>query len=457
MKNKFFGILILLFAAVSLSSQTVLISGASNPYFKYNLRVNDTLFWKSTTVGASSHFASGGLRFLFSGTQRVVFGSTGSISVSDNNVFNQQLILNLSHDASSQDGGINSTTYGSVSFGNTFTGRLAGGTGAAPTATPYRGRMAELTGKGYTGAAFSVSNTASISLLATQTYSLSGQGARIVFQTTKTGSATLSPAFVIEENGSAGITTRDSLREDYPVLFDTSNARWFEISTGGSGADAGIFMHNSTYTKGLDLWLDNGSNTIYFDNIQNNAASITQFRARTVPASFPVNVFHYDGAGKMYLDQLPTNNNNDTILLAQDASTGEVQYRSVSSLGIPVVENGQYTPTAHAISNVDSSTTNLTSYSRVDSVVTVFGKLSVRPTSKNVLCTISITLPVASQLTNDFELTGLVNTIEGAGVGQPSPGVIFAETGNDEAQFNITFADNVAQYDVYFSFQYVIF
>lgn len=325
-------------------SQTVMISGASNPYFKYNLRVNDTLSVLDRVLAGSGSVSTPGYSFVsasnyglyytsnrismaINGVERFRFRD-GELSVSDNGVFDQQLIFNLSHDGTSQDGGINSTTY-STTYGNTFTGRLAGGTGAAPTATPINGKLAEFTGKGYTGAAFSTSNRGLFGIYSAQTFSVGNEGTRAIIKTTPVGSNTLTNVMVFEENGSVAITPNDTLNENYPSGFSTTNARWLEITATGTGADVGVFLQNRSFTKGFQLWHDNSGATMYFDDFENNNASKVQFRAKT--SGTPVNILSYTGAGVLGIGNADnTTFNNSGVITKYNAI-------NTTGTGVPVL------------------------------------------------------------------------------------------------------------------------
>lgn len=258
---------------------------------------NTITFAGTPATGTKFYYTSSGggsFRYAFSGVDYMRFAADGSISISDNSAFDQQLILNLSHNGTSQDGGVNSTTY-SNSFGNTFTGRLAGGTASSPTATPVNGKLAEFTGKGYTGSAFSSSNRALIGFYAARTFTGSAEPTRAIIKTVPLGSTTLTNAMVFEENGSAGITPNDTLLEIYPATFDANNARWLEITATGTGSDMGLFMQNRSSTEGLHLWHDNSANISYFDDLLDNSGSTLKIRVRTLGT--PIDALTITGTG----------------------------------------------------------------------------------------------------------------------------------------------------------------
>jgi len=258
----------------------------------------NTITFAGTPLTGSKFYytASGGgsFRYAFSGVDYMRFAADGSISISDNNSFDQQLILNLSHNGASQDGGVNSTTY-SNAYGNTFTGRLAGGTAASPLATPINGKLAEFTGKGHTGSAFSSSNRGLIGFYAARTFNGSAEPTRAIIKTVPLGSTTLTNVMVFEENGSAGITPNDTLNEIYPAAFDATNARFLEITATGTGSDVGLFMQNRSMVEGLHLWHDNSANISYLDDMLDNSGSAFKIRVRTLGT--PVDALTISGTG----------------------------------------------------------------------------------------------------------------------------------------------------------------
>ena len=70
------------------------------------------------------------------------------------------------------------------------------------------------------------------------------------------------------------------------------------------------------------------------------------------------------------------------------------------------VKGGTYTPTATAITNVTSSSTFNSQYTRLGNIVTVYGIISVTATSSGAT-TIDISLPVASNLTGGQDFNGI--------------------------------------------------
>lgn len=73
-----------------------------------------------------------------------------------------------------------------------------------------------------------------------------------------------------------------------------------------------------------------------------------------------------------------------------------------------LILSGTYTPTAAAVTNVDSATTNAnTMYFRLGNVVAVAGLVTVNPTSGSADTELTLTLPIASSLSSAQQLAGV--------------------------------------------------
>lgn len=99
------------------------------------------------------------------------------------------------------------TKYGGTilgSFTPNMLGRIAGGTAAAPTATPSNYGLLNLGGQGHSGTAFT-SSRAILNFSADQTFTPTAQGTRITFSTTLNGTTTTSERMRIDNTGKVGI------------------------------------------------------------------------------------------------------------------------------------------------------------------------------------------------------------------------------------------------------------
>ena len=116
-------------------------------------------------------------------------------------------------------------------------------------------------------------------------------------------------------------------------------------------------------------------------------------------------------------------------------STGAVV--ASSTLGLNGVEDSvksnTYTPTLTDVSNVSSSSVSSDAfrYIRIGSIVYVSGRITVSATSANTATEIEISLPIASNLTNSIDLSGVATT-PANGYGQ-----VIGDTTADTASFYV--------------------
>jgi hypothetical protein len=113
--------------------------------------------------------------------------------------------------------------------------------------------------------------------------------------------------------------------------------------------------------------------------------------------------------------------------------------------------SGTYTPTLTNVANLDASTAYGCQWSRVGSVVTVSGRVSVDPTLAATSTQLGLSLPVASNFTGAEQCAGAAFAPGVAGQGA----AILADTANDRAQLQFV-AGDVTNQDMYFSFTYIV-
>lgn len=119
--------------------------------------------------------------------------------------------------------------------------------------------------------------------------------------------------------------------------------------------------------------------------------------------------------------------------------------------GSGVVYSAEYTPTCTAVSNIGSVANGRAWYQRVGKMVTVYGSFSGTPSSGGGTATVaSVTLPIATNLTNVNQLKGVCN-FEGGKNG----GYVTGDTSSDYAlvAFNATTTGND---NVDYTFSYMI-
>jgi hypothetical protein len=120
-------------------------------------------------------------------------------------------------------------------------------------------------------------------------------------------------------------------------------------------------------------------------------------------------------------------------LAGTDGSSGLV---NPYTEGSGVVYTGTYTPTITNSSNATSISvsTGAFTYTRVGRVVTVSGLFTAgATTAANTKTIVTITLPIASNLANSHDLTGLVTVDNSGGTLQYSAGFCSGNTGSDNA------------------------
>lgn len=103
---------------------------------------------------------------------------------------------------------------------------------------------------------------------------------------------------------------------------------------------------------------------------------------------------------------------------------------------------GTWTPTLTNTTNVGASTAYLSSYIAVGSAVICMAKVNVDTTSATTDTVLGISLPIASDFANDFELNGVAAMLVPTNL--TSAGRIFADTTNNRATltFNAVGAAN---------------
>lgn len=74
--------------------------------------------------------------------------------------------------------------------------------------------------------------------------------------------------------------------------------------------------------------------------------------------------------------------------------------------GSGVVYSGTYTPTIATVSNISATTSRLCNYVRIGKYIQVSGSVDIDPTSATTLTEFRLTLPISSNLANDFDLAG---------------------------------------------------
>lgn len=121
----------------------------------------------------------------------------------------------------------------------------------------------------------------------------------------------------------------------------------------------------------------------------------------------------------------------------------------VAAAALPTLDSGTYTPTATGVANVDSITVNPCTYSRVGDIVTVAGFFSVNHTTSGLATVMRLSLPIASNLANQYDLGGSCGAEDQLG------GMVEGDETNDEALFRWRAPTSASRF-VGFVFQYPV-
>lgn len=123
--------------------------------------------------------------------------------------------------------------------------------------------------------------------------------------------------------------------------------------------------------------------------------------------------------------------------------------------GTGVVYSGTYTPTVTNQTNISASTPYQCNYIRLGSMVIVSGLVEIDPSAGNTLTRAYLSLPIASNLTNNTtDLSGQSMTyIDGSTDGLAA--IFLADAGSDRAEMVFP-STNVSNLGHYFTFMYII-
>lgn len=115
------------------------------------------------------------------------------------------------------------------------------------------------------------------------------------------------------------------------------------------------------------------------------------------------------------------------------------------------LDSGTWTPVATNTSNISSSTTYLSTYMRVGDVVHCFLKIRMASTLDGIDTSLSIDIPIASTLSNDFELTG---ALAHGGALDMYPAQVKADTVNNKAKITYYSKYSSTPMDFFGTFSY---
>jgi hypothetical protein len=128
-----------------------------------------------------------------------------------------------------------------------------------------------------------------------------------------------------------------------------------------------------------------------------------------------------------------------------------VSTRGVVEWQTPAYSSGIYTPTATDITNIASSTTRQSNWSRVGNIVTVAGAVTIT-TNANGLTQLAISLPIASDFGNIYDASG--NVIATATT--THSGIVYSNVANDYVVIEFRHNGTVGADDFRFTYSYEV-
>lgn len=150
------------------------------------------------------------------------------------------------------------------------------------------------------------------------------------------------------------------------------------------------------------------------------------------------------------------NMSNSLLINGDDGSAGAVLKSQGAGSppiweSIPILTNGTYTPTLTNVTNITSTTAQNAQYTRVGSIVTVYGSFDVT-TTLAIASQVDISLPIASSLIAVTDLNGLGQ----AGSAIATNAVLSGNFTNDRASINFIGLAVSGAGRIYYSFSYTV-
>lgn len=277
-------------------------------------------------------------------------------------------------------------------------------------------------------------------------------------------------------NGNVGIGKSPSFKLDVDGAgYFNGNVTNIGLFT-STGSGAGFAVHRRdtdanawgivSMAGGLDFY-DQGVADFRFNILSNGKLHIYDTVQADARMSYNSNVHgsftRYSLVDKAYVDSVVAAVSGGSGITSINSETGSSQTIAAGtgvsvntttnthtiSLNTSYITAGTYTPTLTGVTNVTGTTAYACQYMRVGNVVTVSGKLNIDFTSTG-LTEVGISLPIASSISNDFEVAGTgatgENTISGA---------ILGDAANNRAHFAFQTGSS-AGYNFFFTFTYQI-
>ena len=245
----------------------------------------------------------------------------------------------------------------------------------------------------------------------------------------------------------AKFTVSDEREPGYG-LWDANNYQMMLQSSKDSiGGYVGLAFtsENATQDKNVGAFIN-------YRKTGNNGKGELHFGTKTATGSLADGIHAmkiYDGSvtidSTILLPNLYTGTSDTSLVISNDTV-----YKTVN----PIIESGTYTPTATAGINVNSVTVQDFTYIRVGNIVTVSGYTVINIASTTTNSEVRYSLPIASNLTNIYDLTGTVGSGEN-GSDARLKGLI-GDTVNDAASLVGQWGGATGDRVTTLTFQYII-
>lgn len=253
---------------------------------------------------------------------------------------------------------------------------------------------------------------------------------------TGSGPYVFNPSFTFTGDQTAGMMYAPT--SNVPLITsNTANQATLLLYNSDPNGLPGVDIRDNNYVRRGMLWMSNTATSRV--RLVANTGSSLDFEAGGIADDDPT--MRLTSAGGVYMKTLV---GTGTRAVATDASGNLSATLAIAS--------GTYTPTLTNGTNVAASTAFACQYMRIGNTITVSGRVDIDPTSTGAT-TLGISLPIASALTNDYQLGGTISP----GIEQYA-GSIRADAANDRAQvdFVVPASGSTANNSWFFSFTYQV-
>jgi hypothetical protein len=256
------------------------------------------------------------------------------------------------------------------------------------------------------------------------------------------------------------IGTAGLFGDDADLTFTGGNT--LQIGTGTNfatiGPVGGVATYNAITNSGTDYstfnyagingpGVNGGTGTVTFSNSGSgnntniDALSGANINVGSASTTGSITIRNISGADMtLNTDDIIVTNaldveNTNTAVLTRNASTGEIEARTITTASTVYNDFGTYTPTLASGTNLDASTVRLFKYNQIGNVVTFSGAITLDPTAAGSV-TFTLTLaPNGATFATIYDASG---TIAGnAAVAGTTVGGLLANTGSTLLEVNV--------------------